>query len=162
MPESSGVGCNHRAIPAKHVPSFRQKRTSLWILSWKEIFLASITGSPPAWKTLTCLFSISYVSVKSVSAFEDRHCFLKIGEGRSHCLVTNELRRKDSDKDRLPPISERTNSLAEIVAYFRIIKTALDCCTWEFLLRSFWSKDQNKLWSRHFVQSTYLCHSLRL
>ena len=95
MPESSGVGCNHRAFPAKHVPSFRRKRTSLWILSWKEIFLASIAGSPPlAWKTLTCLFSISYVSVKSVSAFEDRHCFLRIGEGRSHCLVTNELRRK--------------------------------------------------------------------
>ena len=38
---------------------------------------------------------------------------------------------------------------------------ALDFCTNEFLLRHFCSKNQNKLWRRNFVQSTYLSHSLR-
>ena len=156
-------GCSHRAILAKHVASFAWKRTSLWILSWEQIFLGSITGSSPVWKILTCLFSISYVIVKSVlSAFEDRHHFTKIGENRSHCLVTNELRKKDGDKGKSLAICERTNSFAEIKAYFRIIKTALDPCTWEFLLCGFWSKDQKQLWRRHFVQSTNFCHSLRL
>ena len=75
------------------------------------------------------IFSISYVSVKSVTAFEDRYYFYKIGEGRSHCLVTNALKKKDSEKDRFPAISERANSFAEIKAYFRIIKTALNLYT---------------------------------
>ena len=72
MPESSWVSVATGQFFPSNVPSFAWKRTSLWILSWKQILLGSITGSPPAWKILTCLFSISYVIVKSVlSAFED-------------------------------------------------------------------------------------------
>ena len=56
-------GCDNGTILAKHVTSlapvaqhhFSAKRTSLWILSWKEIFLGNIAGSPPAGKILTCL-----------------------------------------------------------------------------------------------------------
>ena len=59
------------------------------------------------------------------------------------------------------PVFERTNSFPEIQAYFKF-ETALDLCTSKFLLRRFWSKDQNKLWRRNFVQSTYLSHCLRL
>ena len=59
-------------------------------------------------------------------------------------------------------VFERTNSFPEIQTYFRVAKTALDLCTSKFLLRRFWSKDQNKLWRRNVVQSTYLSHCLRL
>ena len=59
------------------------------------------------------------------------------------------------------PVFERTNSFPEIQEYFRF-ETALDLCTSKFLLRRFWSKDQNKLWRRNFIQSTYLSHCLRL
>ena len=53
-------------------------------------------------------------------------------------------------------VFERTNSFPEIQTYFRVAKTALDLCTSKFLLCRFWSKNQNKLWRRNFVQSTYL------
>ena len=113
-------GCSHRAILAKHVPSFTTvaqntfsaKKTSLWILPQKEIFLGSIAGSPPTGKIL--LFAIPNFPIKFMPVFKDRYCFTKIGEGKSHCLVTNELRKKDSDKDRFLPISETTNSFPEI------------------------------------------------
>ena len=32
----------------------------------------------------------------------------------------------------------------------------MDLCTSKFLLQRFWTKCQNKLWRRNFVQSTYL------
>ena len=87
-------------------------------------------------------------TVPNFSAFKHRRYFSKFVEGKSHCLVTNKLRKKDSNQDRFLLISERTNSFLEIEAYFRITKTALDLCTCKFLLRRFWSK------------STYLSHSL--
>ena len=71
-------------------------------------------------------------------------------------MIANELRKEDGHKDRFSPISERTNSFPEIKTDFWIAKTALDLCTLKFLLRRLWSKDQNKLWRRNFVQSTYL------
>ena len=113
--------CSHRLILLRHMPSFApvaqhllhekdipfdttMERTFPWQYSW--------VSSPR--EDFNMPFSISDVSVKSVSAFEDRHYFCKIGEGKSHCLVTNEFRKKDSDKDRFSPISEKTNSFAEI------------------------------------------------
>ena len=53
-------------------------------------------------------------SIKSVSTFEYRHNFSKFGGGKSHRLATNKLRKGDSHKNRLSPISERTNSFAEV------------------------------------------------
>ena len=71
-------------------------------------------------------FSISNVSVKFVSAFKDRHYLSKFGEGESHYLVTNELKKKNSYKDRFSPISERISSFAEIETNFSIAKATLD------------------------------------
>ena len=116
--------CSHRLILLRHMPSFgpvakhllREKviifdttmeRTFPWYYSW--------VSSPG--EDFNMLFSICDVSVKSASAFEDRHYFCKIGEGKSHCLVTNEFRKKDSEKDRFSPISEKTNSFAEITCH---------------------------------------------
>ena len=46
-------------------------------------------------------FAVSNFSVKSILPLntgpEQRHYFSKIGENKSHCLITNELRKKDSD-----------------------------------------------------------------
>ena len=61
---------------------------------------------------------VSDRSVEFVSTLEYRHDFSKIGKGKSHRLVTNELRKENSHKDRFPPISERTNSFEEIKTNF--------------------------------------------
>ena len=82
-------------------------------------------------------FTISDISVNSVSFFKDRHNFPRFGEGKSHRQVTNKLRKGNSHKDRFSPISERTNSFAEIETKFGTTKTALDLCTLEFLLHRF-------------------------
>ena len=55
-----------------------------------------------------------------MSACKHRHYFPKIGESKFHCLITNELRKKDSDYDRFLPISEKTNSFPVIQTYFRV------------------------------------------
>ena len=59
-------------------------------------------------------FPVSDGSIKLVSTFEYRHYLSKVGEGKSHHLVANELRKVDGHKDRFSPISERTNLFAEI------------------------------------------------
>ena len=82
-------------------------------------------------------FTISDISVNFMSSFKDRHNFPRFGEGKSHHLVTNELRKGNGHKDRFSPICERTNSFAEIETKLGIAKTALDLCTLEFLLRQF-------------------------
>lgn len=82
-------------------------------------------------------FTISDISVNFVSSFKDRHDFPKFGEGKSHRLVTNKLRKGNSHKDSFSPISEMTNSFAEIETKFGIAKTALDLCTLEFFLHRF-------------------------
>ena len=64
------------------------------------------------------LFSVSDGSIKFMSTFECRHDLSKIEEGKSHHLVTNELRKEDSHKNRFSPISERTNSFAKIKRNF--------------------------------------------
>ena len=53
-------------------------------------------------------------SIKFVSTFEYRHYLSKDGEGKSHRLVANELRKVDGHKDRFSPISERTNSFPSL------------------------------------------------
>ena len=58
-------------------------------------------------------FPVSDGSIKFVSTFEYRHYLSKVGEGESHRLVANELRKEDGHKDRFSPISERTNSFSE-------------------------------------------------
>ena len=63
-------------------------------------------------------FTISNFSVKIVSSFEYRHYLSKIGEGKPHYLVTNELRKEDGHKDRFSSISERINSFTEIKTDF--------------------------------------------
>ena len=63
-------------------------------------------------------FPISDESIKFMSTFEYRHYLSKVGEGESHRLVTNELRKEDGHKDRFSPISERTNSFPEIKTDF--------------------------------------------
>ena len=63
-------------------------------------------------------FTILNFSVKFVSSFEHRHYLSKIGEGKPHSLVTNELRKEVGHKDRFCPISERTNSFTEIKTDF--------------------------------------------
>ena len=80
-------------------------------------------------------FFVSDMSVQFMSTFKNRHDLPKIGEGKSHCLVTNELRKENSHKDRLSPISDGANSFAEIQTNLRIAKTALGFCTLKFLLR---------------------------
>ena len=101
-------------------------------------------------------FPVSDGSIKFVSTFEYRHYLSKVGESEPHRLVANEIREEDVHKDRFSPISERANLFPETKKDFWIAKTALNFCTLKFLLRRFWSKDQNKLWRRKFVQSTYL------
>ena len=63
-------------------------------------------------------FPISDGSIKFVSTFEYKHHPSKVGEGKSHCLVANELRKEDGHKDRFSPISERTNLFPEIKTDF--------------------------------------------
>ena len=65
-------------------------------------FLGKIAGSPPAGKILTCLFPF-LMDLLNVSTFEYRHYLSKAGEGESHRLVGNELRKEDSHKDRFSP-----------------------------------------------------------
>ena len=101
-------------------------------------------------------FPVSGGSIKFASTSEYRNYLSKVGEGKSHHLATNELRKEDGHKDRLSPISEKTNSFPEIKTDIWITKTALDLCTLKFLLPHFWSKDRNILWRRIFVHSTYL------
>ena len=83
--------------------------------------------------------------IKIMPAFEDKHYFCKMGEGKSHCLITDVLRKININEDRFLPISERPNSFSEIQDYFRFTETALGLCTSKSLLRRFRSKDQNKL-----------------
>ena len=101
-------------------------------------------------------FPVSDGSIKFVSTFEYRHYLSNVGESERHRLVANELREEDGHKDSFYPISERSNSFPETKTDFWIAKTVLDLCTLKFLLCRFWSKDQNKLWKRNFVQNTYL------
>ena len=61
---------------------------------------------------------ISDGSIKFASTFEHRDYLSKVGEGKSHRLVANELRKEDGHKDRFSPISERTNSFPEIKTDF--------------------------------------------
>ena len=58
-------------------------------------------------------FAISNICVEFMSTFKDSYYFSKIGKCESHCLVTNKLRKEDGHKNRLSPISERTNSFME-------------------------------------------------
>ena len=64
-----------------------------------------------------------------MSAFEDRQYISKMGEGRSHCLVTYVLRKINCNEDRFLPILERFSSFAEIKFYFGIAETALNLST---------------------------------
>ena len=86
-------------------------------MTWKEIFLGNIAGSPPTGKILTS-FPVSDGSIKFASTFEYRRSLYKVGEGKSHRLAANELRKEDGHKDRFSPISERTNSFTEIKTDF--------------------------------------------
>ena len=63
-------------------------------------------------------FPVSDGSIKFVSTFEYRHYLSKVGEGESHRLVANELRKEDGHKDRFSPIFERTNLFPEKKAEF--------------------------------------------
>ena len=63
-------------------------------------------------------FPVSDGSLKFVSTFEYRHYLSKVGEGESHRLVANELRKEDGHKDRFSPIFERTNLFPEKKAEF--------------------------------------------
>ena len=63
-------------------------------------------------------FPVSDGSIKFVSTFEYRHYLSKVGGGKAHRLVANELRKEDGHKDRFSPISERTNSFPEIKTDF--------------------------------------------
>ena len=75
-------------------------RQDRWILSRGEDFNMS--------------FAISNICVEFMSTFKNRYYIPKPGESKSHCLVTNKLRKEDGHKNRFPPISERTNSFVEI------------------------------------------------
>ena len=88
-----------------------------------------------------------------MSSFGCSHYISRIGEGGSHCLVTNELGKENGHKNRFSPISERTNSFTEIKTGFWIAKAELNLCALEFLFRRPWSKGQDKLWRGDFVQS---------
>ena len=63
-------------------------------------------------------FPVSDGSIKFVSSLEYRHYISKIGEGKSHRLVANELRKEDGHKARFSPIYERINSFPKIKADF--------------------------------------------
>ena len=81
--ESSGVG----VASGQFSPSM-----SFWILPWKEIFLVVSLD-------LLCPFLIFLLNpcLSLNTGPKHRHCFSKIGENKSHCLIPNELRKKDSD-----------------------------------------------------------------
>ena len=156
-------GCDNRTILAKHVTSFAPVAQH-HLFGEKDIPLdiAMERNFPWQYRWISSRgedsnmsFPVSDGSIKFVSTFEYRHYLSKVGESEPHCLVTNEL-RENVHKDRFFPISERTNLFPETKIDFWIAKTALDLCTLKFFLRRFWSKDQNKLWRRNFVQSTYL------
>ena len=63
-------------------------------------------------------FPVSDGSIKFVSTFEYRRYPSKVGEGKSHRLVVNELRKRDGHKDKFSSISGRTNSFPEIKTDF--------------------------------------------
>ena len=48
-----------------------------------------------------------------MSAFEYSHYISKIGEGKSHCLVTNELRKENGHKNRFTPRLRKLRQLSE-------------------------------------------------
>ena len=76
-------------------------RTPFWILPWKEVFLGRIIGSPLLGKILTCFLPLLIFLLNPClplnTGRKHRHCVSKIEESKSHCLITNDLRKKDSD-----------------------------------------------------------------
>ena len=114
-------GHDNRAILAKHLTSFapvaqyhlfREKDIPLDItmernFPWQYRWISS------RGEDSNMLFPVSDGSVKFVSTFEYRHYLSKVGEGESHRLDANELRKEDGRKDRFSPISERTSSCPE-------------------------------------------------
>ena len=73
------------------------------------------------------------------------HYFPKFGEGKTHYLVTKEVRKKCSYKDRFPPISETTNSLCGNWDEYQNRQKVIGYLYLEVSPLPFWSKDQCKL-----------------
>ena len=102
-PESSGVG----VVSGQFPPSMCQ----VWHLEQHPLFLLDTTmerNFPSSYHWISSRgedfnmpFTVSNFSVKSMLPLntgpEHRHYFSKIGESKSHCLVSNELRKKYSD-----------------------------------------------------------------
>ena len=114
-------GCDNRTILAKHVTSFAPVAQH-HLFDEKVIPLDIVMERHFPWQyrwifsggeDSSMSFPISDGSIKFVSTFEYRHYLSKVGEGESHHLVANELRKDDGHKDWFSAISERTNSFSE-------------------------------------------------
>ena len=119
-------GCDNRTILAKHVTSFAPVAQH-HLFGEKDIPLdiAMERNFPWQYRWISSRgedsnmsFPVSDGSIKFVSTFEYRHYLSKVGEGKAHRLVANELRKEDGHKDRFSPISERTSSFLEIKTDF--------------------------------------------
>ena len=119
-------GHDNRAILAKHVTSFapvaqyhlfREKDIPLDI-TMERNFPWQYRRISSRREDSNMPFPVSDGSIKFVSTFEYRHYLSKVGEGESHRLYANELRKEDGDKDKFSPISERINSFPEIKTDF--------------------------------------------
>ena len=126
-------GCSYRATLAKPLSSFAsvaqhhlfRKENILLDITIERNFLRQYRWISFRGENSNMFFSVSDMSVEFMSTFKNRHDLPKIGEGKSHCLVTNELRKENSHKDRVSPISDGANSFAETQTNFRIAKMAL-------------------------------------
>ena len=104
-------GCDNRTILAKHVTSFAPVAQH-HLFGEKDIPLdiAMERNFPWQYRWISSRgedsnmsFPVSDGSIKFVSTFEYRHYLSKVGEGKSHCLAANELRKEDGHKDRFFP-----------------------------------------------------------
>ena len=100
-------GCDNRTILAKHVTSFAPVAQH-HLFGEKDIPLdiAMERNFPRQYRWIsshgedsTMSFPVSDESIKFVSTFEYRHYLSKAGEGESHHLVANELRKEYGHKD---------------------------------------------------------------
>ena len=100
-------GCHNRTILGKHLTSFapvaqhhlfREKDIPLDI-AMERNFPRQYCWISSRGEDTNMPFPVSDESIKFVSTFEYRHYLSKAGEGESHHLVANELRKEYGHKD---------------------------------------------------------------
>ena len=138
-------GSSLRTTITKHVPSFApvaQHHLFLLDTTMERNFPWLYHQISSRGEDFNLLFIVSNSSIKFMSAFKHRHSFSKLGESKSLHFWKDQLSGNSNI------FQSRQNSIGFLYQ--------------QVSLSPFWVKDQNKLWRRNFVQSTYVGHSLRL